>query len=135
MKKSEQRQESVQMNQKSVDTYDKYKHVPKQVMEVAQGMEEQFTNHLLSEIQKSSGRELGSAEKIYQGMLDRERSQLIAASDTGLGVKDVIIEDLMRKISPHTTRLNYQQSDNKVKMHRENVEMYKKVNSQKGESI
>ena len=32
---------------------DKYKNVPKEYMQVAEGMESQFTNHLLNEMRKS----------------------------------------------------------------------------------
>lgn len=74
--------------------YDPYKHVPKQVMEVAEGLESQFTNHLLREMRKTSGRELGPAENIYQSMLDAQRAEMMSQSRTGVGIKDLVIEQL-----------------------------------------
>ena len=122
--RSEGSSDSVQMQNRKVD-YDKYKHVPKQVMEVAEAYESQFTNFLLNEMKKSSSLDMGPAEKIYNSMLDEERSQMMAKTNTGLGIKDVVIRDLMQKMGHN----NFNQPG------KQQVEMYKKVNSQKGESI
>ncbi len=121
--------------------YDKYKYVPKNVMEVAEGMESQFTNHLLREMKKVSGQKLGPAENIYQSMLDSERSKMMAKSNSGLGIKDVVI----RELYPQFQQVDYRQRQNNesVRMHKEikpqpkqsKVEMYKKVNSQQGERL
>lgn len=116
---------AVQMKHKQMP-YDKYKYVPKQVMEVAEGMESQFTDHLLKQMKKSSGKELGPAEKIYHSMLDSERSKMMAKTNTGLGIKDVII----REFHPQFEQRNFRQPTETAP-----VEMYKKINSQKGESI
>lgn len=120
---SENQNNSVQMQNKK-ETYDKYKHVPKQVMEVAEAYESQFTNFLLNEMKKSSQMDMGPAEKIYNSMLDEERSQMMAKTNTGLGIKDVVIRDLMQKMGHN----NFGGSRG------QQVEMYQKVNSQKGES-
>lgn len=136
MLKPDQKQEPVQMKQAQQMPYDKYKDVPKKVMEVAEMYESQFTDHLLKEMKKSSGRELGPAEKIYHSMLDSERSKMMAKTNTGLGIKEVVIQEIMQQMNPQSFKMNIPQygKDN-VEMHRQKVEMYKKVNSQKGESI
>lgn len=124
MHKSKTESDSVEMNNKQV-AYDKYKYVPKEVMEVAEGIESQFTDHLMREMKKSSGKELGPAENIYHSMLDSERSKMMAKTNTGIGVKDVVIRELYPQF----------EQKNLHKAPAEQVNMYKKINSQKGESL
>lgn len=86
-------------------------------------MEEQFANHLIGEMRKSIGKNsTSSAENFYNSMMDRERAKMMAASDTGIGVKEVIIDEFMRKTARPSS-------------HFENVKMYKQVDSQKGEKL
>ena len=75
---------------------DKYKNVPKPYMRVAEGMEAQFTNHLLGQMRKSinSTEPQSQAEKVYKSMLDDERSQMMAKSDSGLGIKDLVLNQI-----------------------------------------
>ena len=127
MQKSKTEVPSVEMtNANKQVAYDKYKYVPKEVMEVAEGIESQFTDHLLREMKKSSSQELGPAENIYHSMLDSERSKMMAKTNTGLGIKDIVI----RELHPQFEQINF----NKPAA-REQVKMYNKINSQKGESI
>jgi Rod binding domain-containing protein len=65
--------------------------------EVAEGMETSFTSHLLEEMRKSVHKETpdSSAMDYYNSMLDTERAQLMAKSDTGLGVKKVILDQIV----------------------------------------
>ena len=135
----------IRMEQKQQVAHDKYKGVPKQAIQLGEQYEEHFTNHLLKEIQKSSGRKLGSTEAVYNSWLNEERAKMMAQSDTGLGIKDVVIDEVMRKISPNSRRNQFIQPQNKqVEMHNKRaelqsnenkVEMYKKINSQKGERL
>jgi len=94
---------------------DKYKNVPKEYLQVAEGMESQFTNHLLNEMRKSVKAPSGPAEGIYRSMLDAERSKLMAQTNTGLGIKDVVL----REIYPNFDKPNLG-----------NVKMYKDINAQ-----
>lgn len=97
---------------------DKYKHVPKQYMKVAEGMESQFTNHLINEMRKSAqSSQTGPAENIYNSMLDAERAKIMAETNSGLGIKDVVL----RELYPNFDKPNIQ-----------NVKMYKQINSGQG---
>lgn len=75
---------------------DKYKHVPKDYMRVAEGMEAQFTNHLLSQMQKTidPANPESQAEKIYRSMQNDERAKLMAASQSGIGIKDMVLDQI-----------------------------------------
>ena len=79
---------------KSTPRSDKYSNVPKPYLDVAEGMERQFTNHLLGEMRKTieHTEPQSNAERIYQSMLDDERAKLMANSDTGLGVKETVLK-------------------------------------------
>jgi Rod binding domain-containing protein len=101
---------------------EKYRHIPKDYMRVAEGMEAQFTNHLLGEMRKTihSVDPETQDEKIYKSMLDNERSDMMAKSNSGLGIKDLVLD----QIYPKHRRVPQDQG----------VKMYNKLNSQKGES-
>lgn len=100
---------------------DKYKNVPKDYMRVAEGMEAQFTNHLLNEMRKTihPTTPQTQAEKIYRSMLDDQRSQMMAKSDTGLGIKDMVLDQIYPRY--------------KQRPPQDAVSIYNKSNSQQGE--
>jgi len=116
----EQKQQQKAQMENPHSTYDKYKDIPEAAMKVAEGMETQFTNHLLAEIQKSSGQKLGGTQKIYRSMLDSERAKMMAQSATGLGIKDVVLKEFYP---------NFDQPKRD-----DGVKIYKRVNSHKGET-
>jgi Rod binding domain-containing protein len=101
----------------------KYANIPKPYLDVAEGMEAQFTNHLLNQMRKTvpSVKPETQAEKIYKSMLDNERSKTMATSQTGIGIKDLVLDQIYpkhKRVSP-----------------REMVKMYNpNLNSQKGEN-
>ena len=100
---------------------DKYKNVPKEYLKVAEGMEAQFTNHLLNEMRKTVKHSTNSpAERIYRSMLDQERAKMMAETNTGIGIKDTVL----REIYPNFNKPN-----------KANLNHYQAINSQKGEKI
>jgi Rod binding domain-containing protein len=66
-------------------------------VKVAEGMETQFAQELISQMRKSIPRErdLSAAESYYQSLLDQEYAKKMAASDTGLGIKKVVLEQIL----------------------------------------
>ena len=103
--------------------HDRYKHIPKEYMKVAEGMETQFTNHLLNEMRKSAAptNPESNGQRIYKSLLDAERAKMMAESATGLGIKDLVLD----QIYPKHRRVQYNDS---VKMYQKNI------NSQQGAS-
>ena len=69
----------------------------KPYVEVAEGMERQFTNYLLEQMKKGIPRDgdSSSAREFYESQLDGEFAESMSKSDTGLGVKNVILEQIL----------------------------------------
>lgn len=65
--------------------------------EIAEGMETSFTSHLLKEMRDTIPKESpdSSAMEYYNSLMDFERAQLMAKSDSGLGVKKVILDQIV----------------------------------------
>ncbi len=71
--------------------------------EIAEGMEANFTTHMLAEMRKTIPKETpdSSAMEYYNSLLDYERAQLMAKSDSGLGVKKVILDQIVPQNMKH----------------------------------
>lgn len=83
-------------NTKSYKPNDKYKYVPKEVMKVAEGMESQFINHMINEMRKTVNKNepMNQAEQFYNSKLDEEYAKIMSETKSGLGLKEMIIEQL-----------------------------------------
>lgn len=70
--------------------------------DIAEGMEANFTSHMLAEMRKTVPKETpdSSAMEYYNSLLDYERAQLMAKSDSGLGIKKVILDQIV----PHNMK-------------------------------
>jgi Rod binding domain-containing protein len=86
----------------------------KPYVDVAEGMETQFSNHMIEQMRKSIPREkeLSSAESYYESLMDNERAKSMAQSDTGLGLKRVILDQIVpahlkQQPSAHQARSAY----------------------------
>ncbi len=71
--------------------------------DIAEGMEANFTTHMLAEMRKTIPKETpdSSAMEYYNSLLDFERAQLMAKSDSGLGVKKVILDQIVPQHLKH----------------------------------
>lgn len=71
--------------------------------EIAEGMEANFSSHLLAEMRKTVPKESpdSSATEYYNSLLDFERAQLMARSDSGLGIKKVVLEQIVPQHMKH----------------------------------
>lgn len=71
--------------------------------DIAEGMEANFTSHMLAEMRKTIPKENpdSSAMEYYNSLLDYERAQLMAKSDSGLGVKKVILDQIVPQHMKH----------------------------------
>ena len=65
--------------------------------EIAEGMETSFTSYLLQQMRKTVPKEGEDtpAMDYYNSLLDYERAQTMAKSDSGLGVKKVILNQIV----------------------------------------
>lgn len=71
--------------------------------DIAEGMEANFTSHMLAEMRKTIPKESpdSSAMEYYNSLLDYERAQLMAKSESGLGVKKVILDQIVPQNMKH----------------------------------
>jgi Rod binding domain-containing protein len=71
--------------------------------EIAEGMEANFTSHMLAEMRKTIPKETpdSSAMEYYNSLMDYERAQLMAKSDSGLGVKKIILDQIVPQNMKH----------------------------------
>lgn len=65
--------------------------------EIAEGMETSFTSHMLAEMRKTIPKETpdSSPMEYYNSLMDFEMAQTMAKSDTGLGIKKVILDQIV----------------------------------------
>lgn len=69
----------------------------KPYIEVAEGMETQFANQLISQMRASVPRENepSSAQKFYESLMDHEHAAALAKSDSGLGIKRLLLDQIV----------------------------------------
>ena len=75
---------------------DKYQNVPKPYMDFAKGQERIFTNHLLKEMRKTAQatEPESTAHKYYKSMMDDELARVMSDSDSGIGIKDIVLDQI-----------------------------------------
>ena len=76
--------------------------------DIAEGMETSFTSQMLAEMRKSIPKEGNDtpAMDYYNSLLDYERAQLMAKSDSGLGIKKVILDQIVPQNMKHYLKKN-----------------------------
>ena len=79
--------------------------------DIAEGMETNFTSHMLAEMRKTIPKETpdSSAMEYYNSLLDFERAQTMAKSDSGLGIKKVILDQIVPQHMKHYLKNSPQQ--------------------------
>lgn len=70
--------------------------VPKEYREVAEGMESEFVNFLISEMRKTVNKEEedSTAQDFYESMLDNEYSQILSKTRGGVGLQKIILDQI-----------------------------------------
>lgn len=88
---------------KTIPTQNRPTNPVKPFEDIAEGMEANFTSHMLAEMRKTIPKESpdSSAMEYYNSLLDYERAQLMAKSDTGLGIKKVILDQIVPQNMKH----------------------------------
>ncbi len=76
--------------------------------EIAEGMETSFTSHMLAEMRKSVPKEGTDSPSMdyYNSLLDYERAQIMAQSESGLGVKKIILDQIVPQNMKHYLKKN-----------------------------
>lgn len=71
-------------------------YIPREIEEVAEGMEAQFVDFLFNQMNKSVVRETpeNTAESFYKSLLTNERAQMAAKQEGTLGIKKAILDQI-----------------------------------------
>ena len=69
----------------------------KPYVEVAEGLETQFSQHMIEQMRKSIPKESesSSAQQYYESLMDYEYAKSMAQSDSGIGLKRVILDQIV----------------------------------------
>lgn len=69
--------------------------VPEQFKEVAEGMERQFAEYMIQEMQKTIGQtDQSTGMDYYKALLSSEYAEAMAKNNNGLGIQDVILDQI-----------------------------------------
>ena len=70
--------------------------IPDEMKKVAESYEKQFAQFLLKEFHKSIPRsqDNSTAKDIYEGWMINEQSEAIAKNQEGLGIKDLVLDEI-----------------------------------------
>ena len=95
-----------------------YKYVPSKFIEVAESLETQFVNHMLKQMQATTGEKPGStAENYYKDLQTTERSKLMSKVSESGSLKDMILNQIYPEQYRNETTYNAimrQQEEKKV---------------------
>jgi Rod binding domain-containing protein len=103
------------------------KKIPKEYIQVAESMETQFSEMMIREMKKSAApeSETSPAENYYNSLLDYERAKTMSESGEGLGIKQVVLRQilpqhlhqraLVRPDKSQVAKYDQVQMDNKIK--------------------
>lgn len=87
----------MKVNPQDKNYHEQIQKLRKPYVEIAEGMERQFTNYLLDQMKRGIPKDesSSSAREFYESQLDGEFAEAMSKSDTGLGVKNVILEQIL----------------------------------------
>ena len=73
-------------------------HIPEAYKKVAKGMEQQFIEFMISEMEKTSGKKDHSmAGNYYKSLLNTERAKIMSDVNGGMGLQEMILNQIYPK--------------------------------------
>lgn len=120
-------------NNKHIDTT---KYIPTPYKKVAKAQESAFLKFMLDQMHKTTGsKPKGSAGTIYRSLLNQERADLIAEQNKGLGIQNVILDQIYPKrlrnpITYNAFLMRNKNSARKMFNSNNNIKMNHEQNSQ-----
>ncbi len=87
---------STQVKPQSIKDDSKY--IPEPYKNVARGMEKQFVEFMLEQMQKTApSSQTDTASQYYQGLMKSERAENMVRHNGGLGIQEVILDQVYPK--------------------------------------
>ena len=107
-------------NQKKVDenkptSLDPHKFIPEDYKKVAKGLEQQFVQYMVEQMQKTIGKDDNStAMNYYKELGQKEQAKLMTETRNGMGIQDLILDEIYPKKFRNQDALNaYKQMKSK----------------------
>ena len=77
---------------------EKREHIPDAYKKVAKGMEQQFVEFMINEMDKTAGKmDHSMAGKYYRSLLNTERAKIMTEVNGGMGLQDMILDQIYPK--------------------------------------
>ena len=100
----------------SYDSINEY--VPKEYRDVARGMEQQFIEYMIGQMEKTTGNSDSSiSNNYYKSLLNTERAKIISDHNSGLGLQEVILEQIYPKKFRNKEAFNYYKKQSEIIKH------------------
>lgn len=105
--------------------------IPQDYKKVAQGMEQQFAEYMLSQmnntIDKSENETQDSANSYYENMQTAERAKaMVENKGTGLGVQKIILDQIYpQRLRTETNYNTYQKMKEQNALHKKTIQTHK----------
>jgi Rod binding domain-containing protein len=82
-------------NHSKPELVDGYDYIPDPYKKVATGMEKQFAEFMITQMESSTGaKETNSGAKYYKSLMNSERADMMASKDQGMGLQKVILDQI-----------------------------------------
>ncbi|MBG07567.1 MAG: hypothetical protein CME68_02340 [Halobacteriovoraceae bacterium] len=129
-------------NFKSINKSNDSKFIPDPYKKVASSMETQFLNFMISKMKNTINKNNpeSSAVEYYNGLINKERSNIMAKNNGGLGIQKLILNQiypphLRNKASYEYFMKNLQPNANKQKIQKYSPDVEKKQQITKADNI
>lgn len=82
--------------------------VPEQFRNIAKGMEQQFVQHMLQQMEKTapSNQPDSQATQFYKSLLNERHAEIMTNKDEGLGIQRLILEKILPEHLKDRMRVN-----------------------------
>ena len=107
----------------TISTKEKYEYVPKEFKQIAKSMEQQFIEHMLQQMEKTTGENSeSSADSYYKGLQRTERAEIFSELSGEGSLKDLILDQIYPE--KYRNQISYNAF---MKSQQQKVDAYQKV--------
>jgi Rod binding domain-containing protein len=101
-------------------------YIPDEEKQFARQLEQQYVEYLVKKMQENTGQTINTTGgRHYQDLLNTERAKMLTQSNGGLGIQDMVLDQIYPKKFRNPESLNaYLQHRNGKKINRKTIEMH-----------
>jgi Rod binding domain-containing protein len=129
-----QNHKSQQQEKKRVVS-DPHENIPEDYKKVAKGLEQQFAQYMIEQMQKTIGKEDDStAMNYYKELTQKEQAKMMTESKSGMGIQDLILDEIYPKKFRNPEAVEaYNQAKQQNGMRKKKIEMAGPVQEKRNE--